>query len=270
VTHTRRVLFLRPYYALVLDTLDGTGNHTFDAHFHLDAPTAHVDPTTQAAFSDNPDGVQLGLFPIDHDHLAVDIVQGQQDPMLGWIPMKHQPIPTVRFRKQQNAPAIFATFLYPFKGTAPSVTANPLKVSGDGVWGQSISTDKEMSEVTMVKDGTAKNYTYASTLLGTVKVNASGLITRQASGGTVVTSGGWELSSYRDAKTAFTLEAPGTILFTLKDTHPQFFNGGDKPVIVTLTQPVAQTVTLSPGAWTEITPAGGHPTTVGPLFVSGF
>ncbi|MCE0499388.1 MAG: heparinase II/III family protein, partial [Methylacidiphilales bacterium] len=50
VSHTRRVLFLRPYYALVLDTLDGTGDHTFDAHFHMDAPAAHLDLATQAAF----------------------------------------------------------------------------------------------------------------------------------------------------------------------------------------------------------------------------
>jgi hypothetical protein len=268
VTHTRRILYLRPYYALVLDTLDGTGNHTFDAHFHLDAPAAHLDPSTQAAYSDNPEGAQLGLFPIDHDHLTVDIVQGQKDPLLGWIPMKHQPIPTIRFRKQQSAPAVFATFLYPYQGNAPAFKASALTVTGDGIWGQALRTDKEQSEVAIVKDGTARDFTCASLLLGPVKVTASGLVSRQAPGAAGMIIGGWNLSSYSDAKTTFTLDAPGTILLTQKGTHPQFFNGGDKPITLTLTQPFAQTITLPSGVWTEVAEDGSHPVTVGPLFVA--
>ena len=126
VSHTRRVVFLRPYYALVVDTLDGTGTHTFDAHFHLDAPAAHLDPATQSAFSENAGGAQLGLFPLERENLAVDIVQGQQQPLLGWMPLGHRPIPTIRFRKQQAAPAIFATFLYPLSRSRADLRRDPL------------------------------------------------------------------------------------------------------------------------------------------------
>ena len=86
VSHTRRVIFLRPAYVLVFDTLEGTGRHTFDAHFHLAAPAAHLDGATQAVFSRDPDEVQLGLYPLAREHLVVDVVQGQREPLLGWLP----------------------------------------------------------------------------------------------------------------------------------------------------------------------------------------
>ncbi|MDD5350077.1 MAG: heparinase II/III family protein, partial [Chthoniobacteraceae bacterium] len=155
VSHTRRVLFLRPFYALVLDTLDGTGSHTFDAHFHLDAPSARLDPVTQAAFSQNKAGAQLALYPLETGSLATDIVQGQKEPLLGWMPLEHRPIPTVRFRKQQEAPAIFATFLYPFRDKAPVFAATPLPVQNAGLWTRCLKTSQESAEIILAKSGTA-------------------------------------------------------------------------------------------------------------------
>ncbi len=58
VYHTRRILFLKPYYALLIDTLDGTGTHRYDAHFHLDAPSAKLDQDTQASRR-----LAIGWFP---------------------------------------------------------------------------------------------------------------------------------------------------------------------------------------------------------------
>ena len=124
ISHTRRVLFLRPYYALVVDTLDGSGTHTFDSHFQMDAPAAVLDPVTHAAFSQNTSGAQLALYPLETESLTVDIVQGQKTPLLGWMPNEHRAIPTIRFRKAQAAPAIFATFLYPYQEKAPVFEAH--------------------------------------------------------------------------------------------------------------------------------------------------
>ena len=261
VTHTRRVLFLKPYYALVLDTLDGTGNHTFDAHFHMDAPSAHLDAATQAAFSDNKDGVQVALYPLDHDKLKAEVVQGQKDPLLGWMPNQHRPIPTIRFRKQQSAPAIFATFLYPYRDKAPAFDAKPLAVTGDGVWGQSFSTPNEKTEVAIVKDGTAKAFSLMLPPEETVKAEAAGLVLRKSVDGEIAFTGGWSLRSYSDDRKQFTLDAPGNILVGEggKSGKLLFFNAGDKAVAATLTKPFARTATLAPGAWTEVSKDGDQP-----------
>jgi hypothetical protein len=77
----------------------------------------------------------LGLYPLDRDHLSVDVVQGRKEPMLGWVPEEHWTIPTVRFRKEQQAPAIFATFLSPYKGQPDArFEARTLLVTGDKYW----------------------------------------------------------------------------------------------------------------------------------------
>ena len=132
VSHSRRVLFLKPYYALILDLLDGSGTHTFDSLYYVDSPSAEIDSDSGAAFSHNQGDVQLALFPLEKEHLVTDIVQGQMKPMLGWLAGAHQPMPTVRFRKQQDAPARFATFLYPYFGAHPQYHAEPI-ATGDGI-----------------------------------------------------------------------------------------------------------------------------------------
>ena len=174
VSHTRRVLYLRPYYALVVDTLDGAGHHTFEAHWNMDAVGAHVDPSTQAIISDNPEAAtganaHIALIPLERDNLKVDVVQGQTSPIiLGWKPNdnKPSPIPTGRFIKEQDAPAVFATFLYPFRHSdVPTVTGSSLS-AGDGVWAQTLTTPRETAEIALVKDGSTKPISFTSALLG--------------------------------------------------------------------------------------------------------
>jgi|GEM_PF-1323835 len=253
VTHTRRVLYLRPFCVLILDTLDGTGSHTFDAHFQLDALSAHLDQNTQAAFSDNQGPVQLALYPIQKEHLAVDIVQGQKDPFLGWYAAAHKAIPTVRFRKVQEAPAIFATLLYPYKGsTPPAFTSTPLVTSGKDIWAWSLTTPEEKAEVVIVKDGTSRAISIQSALLGSVSAISSGLVIRQPAGKKDLFFGGWGISSYADANTAFSTDTPANIVVVPQANLLRLFNGGEKEVVLTLTKPFAQTAHIAPGTWTDI------------------
>jgi hypothetical protein len=259
VSHTRRVVFLRPYYALVLDTLDGTGTHTFDAHFHLDAPAAHLDPATQSAFSQNTSGAQLALYPLERENLAVDIVQGQQTPLLGWMPIEHRPIPTIRFRKVQGAPAIFATFLYPYLDHAPTFAATPLTTTGDDIWSRILKTSHETAEIVLAKKGAAEPITLTSSLLGDVAVNASGLILRQPAGSKVTYVGGMDLTSYRDGQVELTLDKPASLVFSREEDHLLCFNPTDESIALTVKKPFASAVTLPPQAWTSVTGSSTSP-----------
>ena len=214
VTHTRRVLYLRPYYALVLDTLDGTGSHTYDNLFQMNAPAATVDPGTHAVVSRRTDGVQLALYPLEQENLTADVVVGHKDPPIaGWFPMQNRPTATVGFHKQQEAPAIFATFLYPYQGNAqPAFQAQALTAQGDNVWSQSFSTPQEKAEVAMVKDNKTEPLSITSALAGTVRVEAAGWVIRQPAGATQTWQGGWGVQSYRDGRTAFTVDPPASMV----------------------------------------------------------
>jgi hypothetical protein len=264
VTHTRQVLYLRPYYALLFDTLAGTGNHVFDAHFQLDATSAHVDATSQAAFSDESgDAPRLGLYPLERENLAVDVVQGQKDPLLGWYPSTHRAIPTIRFRKQQAAPAYFATFLYPFKGTEPALQAKPLDVQSDLAWAQTIATPRETLEIALSKSGAAIPIAFASSSVGTVKANASGVVVRSpsSSSGGEVGVGTWQVSDFEDGRMHFTSKQPSNLAIGFRDGCPIIFNGADgteEPLNIELTKPFAISVSLKPGVWTEISAQGSH------------
>ncbi len=251
VSHTRRIVFLKPYYALLLDTLDGTGKHTFESHFNLPGPRAKVDAATQAVFSENSGDVHLGLYPLERQNLTTAVIAGQKNPTLGWIPGTQKPIPTVRFCKEQEAPAIFATVLYPYRGAAPAFDARPLAAKGDGLWGQTLTSAMENAEILLAKDGLIKDISYASTLVGPVSAKAAGLLVRQdiASGKALI--GGWGIQAYADTATAFTTDVPGTLVLRSQGGHILMFNGGDA-LKVTLTKPFTRAVTLPPNTWTDI------------------
>jgi hypothetical protein len=266
VSHTRRVLFLPPYYALVLDTLDGTGNHTFDSHFNLEAPAARLDPATHAAFSENSDGAQLALYPLEMENLAVDIVQGQMKPLLGWMPLGHRPIPTVRFRKVQAAPAIFATFLYPYRDQPPAFAATPLPVQGDNLWSRFFKTAQENIEVVLAKGGKDEAFTLTSSLAGAVAADATGLILRQPGGTGPVYTGAVDLRSYKDGQVELSLDQPAPLIFSPQAGGLLCFNPGDAALTVNVKKPFARSVTLAPQAWTSATASGDSTATPPDLF----
>jgi hypothetical protein len=258
ITHTRRVLFLRPYYALVLDTLDGTGSHTYDSLFQMDAPSAIVDPTTNAVISQRTDGVQLALYPLERDHLAVDVVLGQKNPILGWFPLQNRPTPTVRFHKQQDAPAVFATFLYPYKGNAtpPDFQSQTLTASGANLWSRAFSTPNEKAEVVLVRDGKTEPLSIASTLASALQIEASGWIIRKPTGANQIWQGGFGVESYEDSATAFTLDKPASLVLAHTEAGPVIYDGSNVPIAVTFTKPLAITTNVAPGKWMQISAAG--------------
>ncbi len=260
VSHTRRVLFLKPFYALLVDTLDGTGKHQYDAHFHMDAPSATLDPATQAITSQNPAGqAQLTLFPLDRDGLKADIVQGQEEPILGWFPPTHRPIPTARYSKTQEAPSLFATFLYPFKGEAPRFEAKPLPID-KAFWASALKTGHEDAEIVLAKDDTARDVSLNSSLAGALKAKTSGLVIRHLTQSGKTVFGAWKLSAYADKAASFTLAEPAALVWTVQEGRLLAFNPDpEKQVRLKVTAPFAVEAALPPGAWMEITKTGANP-----------
>jgi hypothetical protein len=274
VTHTRRVIYLRPYYVLVFDSLDGTGNHTYEAHWQIgptnDNGTAamspgQIDPSTQAYFSNRGGNVNIALFPLERDHLTANVVVGQKGPILGWAQKDNKafPSPTVSFIKQQDAPATFATLLYPYQNNAvPAVAGQPLETDADA-WGQSMVTPLERAEVVLIRDGTSKAISFQSAVAGAaVSAQAAGLMLRQPAGQSAAFVGGWDVRSYNDGAIAFTCDSGVGIAFT-RDQNPLFFNAGTEPVAINLTRPTTAKITLAPRAWTD---SRGNPAAAPELF----
>ena len=88
--HTRRILFVKPTYFIVLDTVTApagdTAEHTCEAVFHLDARDARVDAVTSTIRTADPGRAGITILPLSTSDLSVRMVKGQTDPeMQGWI-----------------------------------------------------------------------------------------------------------------------------------------------------------------------------------------
>lgn len=124
VTHTRRILFIKPRYWIVVDELDPKDDepHTYEALFHLEAATATVAPETKVVITENATGGNVAIVPLTSDAIEIDIVKGQTEPVVqGWVPTgKHnvlRPIPTVIIKARTAGRGRLAYAIVPFKGT---------------------------------------------------------------------------------------------------------------------------------------------------------
>jgi hypothetical protein len=125
--HTRRILFVKPTYFVVVDTITppagDTAEHTCEAVFHLDAAEAAIDRGTYAVTTADPERAKLTILPLKTDGLSVRLVKGQTEPgMQGWISdhtFDQRPVPTAIFTKKSAGPV---HLLYVF---APAAAGQP-------------------------------------------------------------------------------------------------------------------------------------------------
>jgi len=269
VKHTRKVIYLKPEYVVVVDELDGTGKHTFDAHFHIDAPAAKLDNVTQAIVSERKDSIQIALYPLNRQNLKAEIVQGQKEPLLGWMPIEQRAIPTARFRKQQMAPATFATLLLPFKGEQPTAAFEEIKMNNKAAWGQLISSAKVDAEVYVVKGKQQLELTFKSSLMGKTTFKSNGLVVRKNKDQQSLCVAGWNMSEFSDAYTTFSTSSPTTINLVERKGYLTIGNLGDQTVEVTFSYPLKKSIRLGAGEWMDVS-GRGHKTVGEPKSVAKF
>jgi len=110
VMHRRRVLFVKPYYWLVVDDLAATDTapHTAEAQFLLDAATAVLEPSLCALSSGGGAG-RVAVLPLSAAGLQARVAQGEETPEVrGFIPEG--------FNRLRPAPAVLYTLLFAKRG----------------------------------------------------------------------------------------------------------------------------------------------------------
>jgi len=138
-TQRREVVFVKPDYWLVIDTLTPADAqpHEYTAYFHLRPAAASVVPDTRNIVTDNGDKANLAIFPIRvgadvPDALAAQVIQGQKEPfLLGWTlksGLECEPIPVATYTWRATAPSQIAYVFFPLRPGVkdlPVVTAVP-------------------------------------------------------------------------------------------------------------------------------------------------
>jgi hypothetical protein len=85
VQHTRAVLFIKPEFWVVLDTLTAVDGqeHTYEPMFHFDGA---VSTDGVRVVTRNETDANLTILARAEDGLGLRVAEGQQEPVQGWLP----------------------------------------------------------------------------------------------------------------------------------------------------------------------------------------
>lgn len=120
VTHRRRVLFVKPRGWVVVDDLVGTGEHHVELRFHFSPRHVRLDAGNWTR-AQGRHGRGLWLRPVAPIALAGEILEGQQEPIDGWISPGYgvrRPAPVVVFSAVTTLPLRMATVILPVERLA--------------------------------------------------------------------------------------------------------------------------------------------------------
>lgn len=256
ISHTRHVIFLKPYYYIVVDFLKGKGKHDYEAHFHLDAPDAKLDMTTKAVHTLRSDSVQLGLFPMDVEGLKARIVKGQEDPILGWIPRQKRPIPTVVYSKKEEAPATFSTFLYPYLMKEPEVNYRKIMADNKNLWGENIFTPYESVSLIIRRNEEKTRLNIKPEIVTSFSAIADVILIRKPKDKNEDYFGFYNLSDYKEDKLAFNLTLSSSLLMVKSNNRVLFYNPQEEGVEINFSIPFEKKFILPSKKWVDLTSSG--------------
>jgi len=125
--HRRRVAFVKGRYWVVVDDLEGAGEHRVDLHFQFAPLEVAVDPSLWARARGRR-GAELLVRPFARAALKASVHTGEIDPLRGWVsPVygRREPAPLLVYSTVTTLPLRVMTLLLPSAGrfdAAPAVS----------------------------------------------------------------------------------------------------------------------------------------------------
>lgn len=244
VSHTRHVVFLKPYYYLAVDFLEGKGKHVYDAHFNFDAPDVKIDQSANAVHSLRTDSIQLSLFSFDNNNINVRKVIGQESPILGWLPSEKRPIPTVVISKDEEAPAVFSALLFPYSGSAPVVTCTSLLNDENKDWAKLIGTPFEDVVVVIRKGEDVRKISVDTGAENKVVTDAALTIIRRSKTDGSVKYGFYKVRRFKDKNLSFSLKKELSFSMEVNGQEVKGYNNENEDMVLNLSGAIEKEVVL--------------------------
>jgi hypothetical protein len=136
VMHTRRVLFVKPDYWLIVDEIKAPTRHDYQLLFHAH-PDIDISSTNDntVVLSGGDNSACLLMKPLEPNTVELDLQIGTKNPIQGWYSVKPHlkyPSTTVIYERKSCAYAVMTTLLYPCASTQAGthVGIEPLDVKG--------------------------------------------------------------------------------------------------------------------------------------------
>ncbi len=136
VIHTRRILFVKPDYWVIVDELEASGPHTYQLLFHT-PPEINIRPykNNSVVLTTTQSDACLYIIPADKQNIRMSKLAGCEDPIQGWFSIDHHfkvPSNTIIFERKNSVSTILCTLLYPrnTNQTGGDVSINSINVTG--------------------------------------------------------------------------------------------------------------------------------------------
>lgn len=187
VTHTRRVLFVKPDYWLVIDELHASTSHDYQILFHT-APGLAVQHESdgRTIVSAGPDSSRLVIVSAEPQTLQVSTIKGSESPPQGWYSESSKvktPASVVIYEQKHRASTVIATLLYPSAAdqTIETLRIEPLALSGGKGMAFVVTTDSGQDILMLSEDEGSKHFgAYESTaLLAGKRLDTQGALQQQ-------------------------------------------------------------------------------------------
>ena len=138
VVHRRRILWVKPTYFIVFDTLrpGDKATHMYESLFHLDATSAAVDGLTVQTRNQGEANVKILALP--DAETSLNVVKGKKnEPVQGWANSPWRAVPTAIYRKSAKGLVRMAFVIAPWaKGShCPIVSVESTQTEGNGIAG---------------------------------------------------------------------------------------------------------------------------------------
>ena len=201
--------------------------------------------------SQNEGDAQLALWAIDKANLQTNVVIGQTNPILGWVPGKKQKIPTIVYTKKQLAPATFATLLYPYQGRLPIVNTILLNKGTDN-WACSGETDYEKFEVAIAKKDNS-TVEFSENDISKFTTKALLAVNRKKKGSSLVWTELVNVSSFQSDEFSFQSDANTQLVIVREVNKLIIHNPSDKKILINCSSPFKKSMEILPKEWLQIT-----------------
>ena len=134
VIHRRGIGLVRSSYYIIVDWLEGSGNHLVETLFHFP-------PRAKVQFQDNScsviyNGKRISIISAGNGDQSAEIVTGQENPIQGWHSSRFwykEPAPTLVYTLNKPCPFGQLTILWPLMNTKPAVQVFEYKSSRTAV-----------------------------------------------------------------------------------------------------------------------------------------
>ncbi len=117
VTHTRRIVFIKPDYWVMVDELHASKKHDYQWLFHTPPQVKiHPGPNKRAILTTESNEACLHVIPADPHAINMSCVNGEEDPIQGWFSIDHlqkTSSATLVYEKKNVASVTQVTLLYP-------------------------------------------------------------------------------------------------------------------------------------------------------------